>query len=167
MTGTRFNGISLTLPLLLSACGEHRQPPSSLKFGDLPISGTLSDARRAGFTACISDNADMRCRRNAVIFERRGPFSAAVDLDGGDGAGGFDHLTLWHESDQDALVAIVDELKSEGWSECFTANGRWADQAIYRRQGSPVFMSMDLSYWSKRRLRVFPAWRATMPQCVS
>ena len=66
--------------MTLSSRGEERRPPASLMFGDLPVSGSLADARRAGFTACIPTNADMRCRREGVFFERQGPFSAAVDL---------------------------------------------------------------------------------------
>ncbi|MCH8617482.1 hypothetical protein LZ016_15395 [Sphingomonas sp. SM33] len=152
----------------LSACGEDRRPPpASLKFGDLPVSGTLADARRAGFTACVPDNVSMRCRREAVVFQRQGPFSAAVDLKGSDGAGGFDHLTLWHAADQNALIAIVNELKIDGWSECLTPSGQWGGQAIYQRKGAPVFISMDLSYWSKRRLMVFPAVPAKVPRCRS
>ena len=66
--------------MTLSSCGEERRPPASFMVGDLPVSGSLADARRAGFTACIPTNADMRCRREGVFFERQGPFSAAVDL---------------------------------------------------------------------------------------
>lgn len=135
-------------------------------FGDLPVSGSLADARRAGFTACIPTNADMRCRREGVFFERQGPFSAAVDLDGGDGSGGFDHLTLWHSTDQSALIAITNKFRTDGWSECLTPDGsRWAGKAIYQHPGSPIFVALDLSYWSKRRLTVYPAVRANIPQC--
>jgi hypothetical protein len=153
--------------MVLSSCGdEGRQPPASMKYGDLPVSGNLADARRAGFTACISDDADVRCRREGVFFEQRGPFSAAVDLEGDDGAGGFDRLTLWHQTDQSALIAITDKLRSEGWTECLTPKGsRWADQAVYHQKGSPIFISLDLSYWSVRKLTVYPAVRDNIPQC--
>jgi len=155
--------------LALASCGEEsRPPPASRLYGDLPVSGTLADARRAGFTACIADDADVRCRREGVFFERKGPFSAAVDLEGGDGAGGFDRLTLWHQTDQSALIAIVDKLRSEGWSECLTPMGaRWADQAVYQRKGAPIFISLDLSYWSIRKLTVHPALSGSIPQCRS
>jgi hypothetical protein len=165
--------VSLYAPWLilmqLSACSEERRlPPASVKYGDLPVSGTLADARRAGFTECVANNVVVRCRRNAVVFERQGPFNAAVDLNGNDGAGGFDHLTLWHQTDQNALLTIISELRNNGWSECLTPNGNsWGGQAVYQHQGSPIFISMDLSYWSKRRLRVFPALRANTPQCRS
>lgn len=154
-----------SIAVLVTACNQHQQPPPpSLTFAGLPVSGGLPDAQRAGFTDCFADNGVMRCRRNGFMFEHRGPFDGAVDLDGDDGSGGFDHLTLWHDTDQDALVSVTDGLTNEGWSECFTGNGRWGDQAIYKKQGSPVFLSMDISYWSKRRLRVFPASHG-VPQC--
>jgi hypothetical protein len=161
---------TLLLTLLLSACSADRRapPPPSLKFSGLPISGSLADAHRAGFANCISDNVSMRCRRNGVMFEGQGPFDAAVDLVGGDASGGFDHLTLWHATDQNALVSIVRELQKNHWSECLTPNGSsWGGQAIYQHQGSPVFISMDMSYWSKRRLRVYPAGRGNIPKCRS
>lgn len=153
-----------SVAVLLTGCEQQRPPPPSLTFAGLPVSGGFPDAQRAGFTACFADNADMRCRRNGVMFERWGPFNAAVDLDGGDGSGGFDYLTLWHDTDQDALIDITDGLRNEGWAECFTANGRWGGQAIYTHRGSPVFLSLDISYWSKRRLRVFPLSRG-IPRC--
>lgn len=151
---------------VLSSCGEERHPPAASMFGDLPVSGSLADAQRAGFIACIAGAVDMRCRREGVSFAGQGPFSAAVDLVGGDGAGGFDHLTLWHATDQSALVAIVDKLRTDDWSECLTPQGsRWEGQAIYQRTGAPIFVSLDLSYWSKRRLVIYPARPATIPKC--
>lgn len=142
---------------LLAGCGQHhRSPPPSLAFGGLPVSGSLADALRAGFNACIADNVSMRCRRNGVMLNGHGPYDAAVDLDGGDGSGGFHQLTLWHDSDQDALVDVTDELRRNGWSECLTGGNR-GDEAIYTRENSPVLLALDLSYWSKRRLRVMPA----------
>jgi hypothetical protein len=137
-------------------------------FQGLPVSGTLVDAQRAGFKACVAATADMRCRREGVAFAKHGPFSGAVDLDGSDGAGGFDHLTLWHASDQSALIAVTDQLGNEGWSECLTPVGsRWQGEAIYQHPGSPVFVALDLSYWSKRRLTVYPATRGSVPACRS
>jgi hypothetical protein len=57
-------------------------------------------------------------------------------------------------------------LKRQGWLECFTRGGQdWGDQAIYTHNGSPVFVSMDISFWGKRRLRVIPAWRKTERRC--
>jgi hypothetical protein len=162
--GWKSRGGALMVMGVLVGCTQHRNPPSSMSFDGLPISGSLADARRAGFSDCIADNVSMRCRRNGVRLEGRGPFNAAVDLDGSDGSGGFDQLTLWHDQDQDALSVLVDELKRRGWKECF-GGGRWGDQAIYTRKGSPVFASMDLSYWSKRRLRVIPMSRKPATGC--
>jgi hypothetical protein len=153
---------------LLASCGEERQPPAAFLFEDLPISGSLADARLAGFTACVSHNVEMRCRKEGVFFRRYGPFSAAVDLQGGDGAGGFDHLTLWHSSDQSALVAIINALRNEGWGECLTPMGSgWEGQAIYQRKNSPIFIALDLTYWDRRTLKVFPAVPTIIPTCRS
>jgi hypothetical protein len=165
----RFALIAPWLMLMaLSSCEERKPPPASFNYGELPVSGTWADARRAGFKACIATNVDMRCRREGVSFEGRGPFSGAVDLVGGDGGGGFDHVTLWHKTDQSALVGIVSKLRVAGWSECLTPVGnRWGGQAIYQHQGSPIFISMDLSYWSIRRLMVYRASPATIPRCRS
>lgn len=153
---------------LLASCGEERRPPAALTFDHLPVSGSLADARRAGFTACRPDNVTMRCRKEGVFLWRHGPFSAAVDLHGGDGAGGFDHLTLWHPTDQSALVAVTSELHNQGWSECLTPVGSsWAGQAIYQQKGSPIFVALDLSYWSIRRLTIYPARGTNIPGCRS
>lgn len=96
----------------------------------------------------------------------QGPFGAAVDFGASDGNGGFDQLTIWHDTDQQAVQSITDVLKRQGWLECFTRGGQdWGDQAIYTHNGSPVFVSMDISFWGKRRLRVIPAWRKTERRC--
>lgn len=151
---------------LLASCGEKRQPPATFLFENLPVSGSLADARRAGFTDCLSHNVEMRCRKEGVVFRRNGPFSAAVDLRGGNGAGGFDRLTLWHPSDQGALVAITNALRNEGWSECLTPMGSgWEGQAIYQQKGSPIFIALDLTYWDRRTLKVFRAVPANIPRC--
>jgi hypothetical protein len=101
-----------------------------------------------------------------VFFRRHGPFSAAVDLQGGDGAGGFDHLTVWHSSDQSALVIITNVLRKEGWSECLKPVGSgWEGQAIYQREDAPIFIALDLTYWDRRTLKVFPAVPTQLPRC--
>ena len=151
---------------LLASCGEERQPPAAFLFDNLPVSGSLADARHAGFNACLSSNVGMRCRKEGVFLLRHGPFSAAVDLQGGDGTGGFDHLTLWHSSDQSALVAITNVLRNEGWSECLKAVGGGCEgQAIYQHKGSPIFIALDLTYWGRRGLKVFPAATTKIPRC--
>jgi hypothetical protein len=157
---------SLLVLTLLASCEEKRQPPAAFLFETLPVSGSLADARRTGFTDCVSRNVEMRCRKEGLFFRRHGPFSAAVDLGGGDGAGGFDHLTLWHPSDQSALVAITNDLRSEGWSECLTPLGAgWEGQAIYQQKGSPVFLALDLTYWDRRTLKLFRAMPTRVPEC--
>ncbi len=152
--------------MLLASCGEVRDPPPAFTFEHLPVSGSLENARRAGFTACVSHNVEMRCRKEGVFFRKHGPFSAAVDLQGGDGAGGFDHLTMWQSSDQSALVAITNVLRNEGWSECLTPMGDgWEGQAIYQHRDSPIFIALDLTYWDRRTLKVFAVATTTIPRC--
>lgn len=130
------------------------------------MSGSLTDAQRAGFTECISHNVEMRCRKEGVFFQRHGPFSAAVDLQGGDGEGGFDHLTLWHSSDQSALVKITNVLRDGGWEECLAPAGSgWEGRAIYHRKNSPIFIALDLTYWDRRTLKVYPAGSGKIPLC--
>lgn len=150
---------------LLAGCYRPGSPPPSLSFEDLPVSGTLVDAVHAGFNSCTSYEIEMRCARKNVMIEGQGPFNAAVVLDGDDGSGGFDQLVLWHDKDQGAVLAIVDAFKRKGWKECFTGDGRAGNQAIYTLKGSPIFLSMDISYWAKRRVRLLPAWRKPEAKC--
>jgi hypothetical protein len=157
----------LALLFLLAGCGPHRAPPARLLFEGLPVAGSLADAQRAGFTDCVQpDHISLRCRKHGVMWGGTGPYEAAVDLVGGDGNGGFDQLVLWHERDQYAVYAITDVLEKQGWKSCTTstADDR-GDQMIYTRKGAPVRISMDLSYWSKRRLRVIPASDRSERQC--
>jgi hypothetical protein len=151
---------------LLNGCGgpDHPPPPASF-FGGLPVSGSLEDARRSGFTACRAETTEMRCRRGGVMFLGFGPFNAALDLNGSNGGGGFDQLTLWHDRDQDALFAVGTALERQGWRACFTGQGHRGDQALYTHPGARVRLSMDLSYWGKRRLRVIPEWNRREPGC--
>lgn len=145
--------------------GPDRPPPPSLTVDGLPVSGRLSDARRAGFTRCISFTAEMRCRRGGVLILGFGPFNAAVDLDGSNGGGGFDQLTLWHDRDQSAFIPLVNELERRGWRSCYTGEGSRGDQGIYTHPAAPVRLSMDLSYWTKRRLRLIPHWNKRERRC--
>ena len=140
---------------------RHLEPPSKLTFGGLPISGSLADARGMGFNDCFQLNViEMRCRRHNVTFLGRGPYEAAIDVAGGDGRGGFRQVMLWHDSDQYAVYAIGNELEKLGWQYCSTYNIDRADQAIYMRKGARFRVSMDLSYYDKRRVRLLPAWNA-------
>ncbi len=153
--------------LLCAGCEPVGAPPPTVFFAGLPVSGRLGDAQRAGFTDCVDlDAIHIRCRRHGVMVEQAGPYDAAVDLAGRNGAGGFDQLTLWNDRDNDAVFRLTAALEGAGWARCLTGNGRAGDQAIYTRQGSPVRLSMDISYWSKRRIRVIPAWNRRERRCV-
>ncbi len=94
-----------------------------------------------------------------------GPYEAAVDLVGNDGGGGFDQLTLWQPQDQYAVYKITDVLDRQGWKNCSTGEGERGDQIIYTHAGMPVRVSMDLSYWGKRRLRLIPDWNKKERRC--
>ena len=107
----------------------------------------------------------MRCRRGGVLIFGFGPFNAAVDLKGSNGGGGFDQLTLWHDWDQSAFIPLVNELERRGWRSCYTGEGSRGDQGIYTHPAAPVRLSMDLSYWNKRRLRLIPHWNKREHRC--
>jgi len=137
-----------------------------MAFGRLPISGTLADAIGRGFNDCFqSDATRMRCRRHDVMFEGQGPYEAAVDLVGGDGSGGFDQVVFWHNRDQYAVYAIADAFERQGWQSCSTGSDDRGDQIIYTRNGAPFVVSMDLSYYGKRRLRLIPQWNRKERRC--
>ena len=141
-------------------------PPPQQFFDGLPIAGSLRDARREGFTTCIDFNNALRCRRDGVMLLNQGPFNAAVDLIGGDGRGGFRQITLWHNQDQDIAIDIGRALKRQGWQSCLTSLHDWGDQHILRRKGSPVRVSIDLSYYGKRRIRIMPETMGPEPECI-
>ena len=165
IAGRRRAGEALLMLSLLAGCDRHQDAsPPPLSFGGLPVSGSRPDALRAGFQSCISNDTDMSCRKSNVMFEGHGPYNAAVDFARRDRSGGFDQLTLWHDTDQQAVYAVTNELKRQGWRECFSG-ARWGNQAVYSHDGSPVFVSMDLSYWLHRRLRVIPASKMEKPPC--
>ncbi len=153
------------LAIVLAACG-YRPPPPHTQFGGLPVSGSLADARYAGFTRCATDATSMRCRRHGVVLLGQGPFEAAVDLRNTDGSGGFNQLTLWDDRDQYAVYAIGDALERRGWRYCYTGQGDRGDQAIYSRAHAPVRFAMDLSYWGKRRFRILPGWTPVARPCT-
>lgn len=144
---------------------SNEPPPPPLMFEGLVVSGSLADALANGFTNCIRFTTEMRCRRSGVMFRGFGPFNAAVDLKGYDGGGGFDQLTLWHDLDQNAAIAIVYALERQGWRSCFTGDEMRGDQGIYTHPSAGVRISMDLSYWGKRRLRIIPQWNNRERRC--
>jgi hypothetical protein len=152
--------VCIIVPLIGSLVKMHpkiRRPPPTIVFIGLPVSGTLQDALRRGFVNCFaSDAVHMRCRHHNLYIGSLGPYEAAIDLMGGNGEGGFDQLVIWHDRDNAAVFKIGNALLRAGWNRCYTSIGNWGDQAIYTRPGSPVRLSMDLSYWAKRRLRIIP-----------
>jgi hypothetical protein len=150
---------ALSGAMLCAGCEPSAPPPPSLFFAGLPVSGNLADAHRARFDDCFNmDAVHMRCRRHGVILDGQGPYEAAVDLRGGRGESGFDQLILWHDSDQTAVYRVTERLKNKGWQFCFSGTDRWGDQAVFTRGGMSLRISMDLSYWGKRRLRLMPDW---------
>jgi hypothetical protein len=155
----------MVLTLVAGCRDPAHPPPPSTHFDGLPVSGSLQDALRAGFTRCRSEWTEMRCRRDSVMLLGLGPFNAAVDLDGGYGGGGFNQITLWHDRDQGALISVGTTLERQGWRTCYTGAGRRGNQAVYTHQGATVSFSMDVSYWAKRRLRIIPASNRQDGQC--
>jgi len=150
-------GSIAAVALVLTGCGgEKPVPPPALSFQGLPVAGTVADAQRAGFTRCLDFAANYRCRRAGIRIFGAGPFEAAVDARGRDGAGGFDQLTIWDERDQHAVSAIGRDLVRRGWQLCRTGQEDRGDQNVYTKAGSPVRISIDVTYWGKRRLRVLP-----------
>ena len=142
-----------------------RAPPR-LTFGGLPVSGSLADAISMGFNDCFQMNAsEMRCRRRGVFFQGHGPYEAAIDLAGGDGRGGFDQVILWHDWDQYAVYAIGDAFEELGWRNCSTYNNDRGDQVIYMHQDASFRVSMDMSYYGKRRVRLIPEWNTSERRC--
>jgi hypothetical protein len=160
--------IVIATMLLLVGCGPAPPPPPALLFEGLPVSGSNVTATRACFNRCIDFGGSVRCRRDAVSLGGAGPYNAAVDLRGGDGREGFDHLTLWHDRDQYAVYGVSEMLTRRGWRSCYTSidGGQSGDQMIFSRPGALVSITMDLSYWMKRRVRVFPAWSRARPTCA-
>jgi hypothetical protein len=146
--------------LMLVGCRTDLHPPPTRAFEGLPIAGSLADARAAGFAGCIEDTTTMRCRREGVMLAGAGPYAAAVDLAGSDGGGGFNHLTLWHGSDQGALLAIGDALKRQGWHSCLKG-----EQEDYTRPGSPIRIAIDVTYWGKRRAVITHEGMEAKPRC--
>lgn len=144
--------------LACAACQPDAPPPPNQMFAGLPVSGSGQYAHRSGFTDCLDTDAiHVRCRRHDMRVLGRGPFEAAVDLLGSRGQSGFDRLTIWSDEDQAAVYLIAATLKRNGWVYCYTGSENAGDQAIFTRPWSPFWVSVDISYYSKRRLRVFPS----------
>lgn len=159
--------LAAALAPLLAACEPTYPPPPAYRsFQGLPVSGSLADAARVGFTRCLDDStSSLRCVRSGVRIQGLGPYEAAVDLLGDDGRGGFDRLTIWHNGDQYELQKVGQALKDAGWRVCFTGQDYKGDQAIYTKAGERVRVAIDLSYWMKRRLRLFREDDPRKPTC--
>ncbi|MDV3457642.1 hypothetical protein RZN05_11655 [Sphingomonas sp. HF-S4] len=151
--------------LALTGCDDIGPPPPELMYEGLPVQGDWQTAQRAGFTKCIEYGRGLRCRAKAVMLKGRGPFQAAVDLLGKDARGGFRELTLWHDSDHRAALSVGDLLETQGWKLCRTGQEDRGDQEIYTKAGSPVRISIDISYFGKRRLRVLPERSQATGRC--
>lgn len=154
------------LALLAGCGGATRSPPPGLTFDGVPVAGTLADARGAGFTRCYEDTTYMRCRRDGIMLAGEGPYNGAVDLNGNDGAGGFDHLVIWSDESQSALLDVGHALRRDAWQFCFNGRDAVGREVLYWKPGEPVLIAIDLSYWGKRRARVFPAGAANAPRCA-
>lgn len=159
-------GVLIVGAILLVRCEPaFPPPPPARSFAGLPISGSRADAERAGFGRCLASNVSLRCRRSDVRLLGQGPYEAAVDMPGSTGRAGFDHVTLWVRDDQNAVLAVGRALKARGWQVCYSGTGSRGDQAIHTRPGAAALVSIDLSYWAKRRLRVFPVESPNKPKC--
>lgn len=152
--------VILVVSLMVWVRREPDQPPPPTQwFAGLPVSGDLANAWRAGFDDCLNGDAvNVRCRRHGVMIYGNGPYEAAVDLRGSKGQFGFDHLTVWNDGDQSALFKVAGSLHDRGWTSCHTEFSLGGGQAIFTHRASPVFVSIDLNYYDRRRLRVFPVW---------
>ncbi|MGN8001040.1 hypothetical protein [Sphingomonas sp. 22176] len=158
-TRRRRRALALAPFLLIAGCNSEppAPPPPSLAYAGLPVSGSLADAKRAGFDQCLQmDGGHLRCRRSGVMLLGEGPYEAALDLIGGDGASGFRQITLWHDRDQSAVMKVGEALKKQGWAYSYTGEGGRGDQMIFTKKGAPAHFSIDLSYWGKRRIRILP-----------
>ena len=150
---------------LAAACAPERSPPPNSALEGLPITGSVPFAKSLGFTRCLDFNAYLRCRREGIMFAGEGPYSGAVDSSGTDGRGGFQGLTLWSEQDQFAVTKVGQRLIAAGWTLCRTGTADRGDQSIYTKPGSSIRVSIDASYWGKRRLRVLPESGAPTGKC--
>lgn len=151
--------------MLAGGCEAPTAPPRNLLIDGLPVAGTLAFAHRSGFRQCLDFNNALRCRRDGIFLVGEGPYSGAVDAGGSNGGEGFRQLTLWSERDQDAVLAVGDKLSDHGWTLCRTGTQDRGDQDIYTRPGSRVRVSIDTSFWGKRRLRLIPDFGQPTGKC--
>ncbi len=149
--------LSTLAALALSGCSDQAsQAPAepaatpSAIFAGLPLSGNLATARAAGFGNCLDGTTGgLRCQKADVMVMGVGPLRAAVDLDvkGPGGSARFDHVTLWHPTDQSATLPLRPLLEKEGWQSCLKP-----DEERFWRPPGPVRIAIDTNYWGSRRL---------------
>lgn len=163
----RLTTLSTLAALALSGCGDPPAPPEKALapvavFEGLPLSGNRATALAAGFGHCLEAIKGERCRKNGVMLKGAGPFSAAIDLDiaGENGAARFDRVTLWHDRDQGALLALKPVLENAGWQSCLTV-----DDERYWQPPSPLRIAIDTSYWGKRRAVISAPPPSPKPYC--
>ncbi len=163
MIDRRVLGPVLLLVAAVAGCkarAPENPPPAPRSFDGLPVMGDMASATAAGFGGCLEVNRGLRCHKNGVTLVGTGPYDAAVDLLGDDGAGGFDHLTLWHPSDQGAILAVGDALKRAGWHSCLKG-----EQEDYTRAASSIRIAIDAAYWGKRRVVITDEGAEAKPRC--
>ena len=151
----------------LSACGD--APPIDEKpiapvavFEGLPLSGNMATALAAGFGDCHEVMRSLRCRKDDVMIMGVGPLIAAVDIDEKTEhrSARFDHVTLWHDSDQSAMLPVKYALENVGWRSCLTPEAE-----RFWKPPSPLRIAMDTSYWGKRRLVISASPPDPKPYC--
>lgn len=151
--------------LALPGCGDPiaeqaKEPaikPAAL-FGGLPLSGNLATALAAGFGDCLADNVVLRCTKKDVTLLGVGPVLAAVDI--GLKSRRFDHVTLWHRTDQSKLIELRPPLIAAGWRSCLTA-----DEERFWKPPSPIRIAIDTNYWANRRAVLSAPPPVRQPYC--
>jgi hypothetical protein len=147
----RLLSLSAFALLPLAACDKPPPPiPAAIApaavYEGLPLTGNQGTALAAGFRECMEVNRAVRCTKRDVPVLGVGPYTAAIDLAGTGPVPLFDHVTLWHDRDQGAILDIGDTLKRGGWKSCLSG-----DFEYYGRADTPVRVTIDASYWGKRR----------------
>lgn len=147
--------LALCAALLASGCDK--SPPKTetapavptALFEGLPLSGNIGTALAAGFGDCLEGTRGPRCSKDGVMVMGVGPLTASVDLDvkTDDGEPRFDHMTLWHKTDQGLALGLRETLTKAGWASCLTP-----DAERYWRPPSPLRIAIDTSYWGSRRV---------------
>lgn len=151
--------------LVMTGCrdpiAEQAKAPAlrpSAVFEGLPLSGNLATALAAGFGDCLADNIVLRCTKRQVRVMGVGPVLAAVDI--GLKSRRFDHVTLWHRTDQSLLLELRPLLGTSGWRSCLTA-----DEERFWRPPNPIRIAIDTNYWANRRAVLSAPPPVRQPYC--